>query len=213
MIKDLDELGQIVHALAIEKGWWSKILPTTHPRGDIASRDMGEILMLAVSELGEAMEEVRKPDFDPKTIYYMLPPESAPKTNGKVLYRPGMVGLPNTPEGFPIELADCVIRLMDTCCALDVEIHDRYSTAKLALGSFVPNWPPGRFLMSAVSDLGGAFTIEREGRRLGLSGRIADCIAMIDRISEIYGFDLEAAIWLKHEYNKTRPFRHGGKRS
>jgi hypothetical protein len=28
-----------------------------------------------------------------------------------------------------------------------------------------------------------------------------------------YGVDVEQAISLKHEYNKNRPYRHGGKRA
>jgi NTP pyrophosphatase (non-canonical NTP hydrolase) len=40
---------------------------------------------------------------------------------------------------------------------------------------------------------------------------LADAIIRILDYAEYRGFDMEAAIALKHTYNKTRPHRHGGK--
>lgn len=51
-----------------------------------------ECIALMHSELSEALEEIRI-NPDPKYLYYKE----------------------NKPEGFGIELADCVIRIMDTC--------------------------------------------------------------------------------------------------
>lgn len=55
-------------------------------------RSLAEQIALMHSELSEALEEVRKEDARP---YYV-------SENGK-------------PEGWAVELADCVIRIMDTC--------------------------------------------------------------------------------------------------
>lgn len=41
---------------------------------------------------------------------------------------------------------------------------------------------------------------------------LADAVIRIMDYFGARGWDLEAAIQLKHEYNKTRPHRHGGKR-
>jgi len=82
-------------------------------------RKLPEILMLCVSELSEALE-IYRTGFDEDAIIY----------NKK-------------PEGVPIELADCIIRILDYCAAADIDINE--------------------------------------------------------------------AIRSKHEYNKTRPYRHGGK--
>ncbi len=67
---------QVVHSLAKEKGWYSP-----------AKSDV-EALCLAIGELSEAVEELRKgvPSF------YM---------NGE------------KPEGVQVEIADCIIRLLD----------------------------------------------------------------------------------------------------
>lgn len=89
----LRALQEAAHKTALEKGWWDleedrEISPGTILR----SRSLPEQIALMHSELSEALEEVRKPDARP---FYI-------SENGK-------------PEGWGVELADCVIRIMDTC--------------------------------------------------------------------------------------------------
>ncbi len=48
--KSLNELSQLCHAIAVEKGFWDK------------DRNIGEALMLIVTELAEAMEAYRIQD-------------------------------------------------------------------------------------------------------------------------------------------------------
>ena len=48
--RSLNELAQICHSIAVEKGFWEK------------ERNIGEALMLIVTELAEAMEAHRKQD-------------------------------------------------------------------------------------------------------------------------------------------------------
>ena len=48
--KSLNELAALCHAIAVEKGFWEK------------ERNMGEALMLIVTELAEAMEAHRHQD-------------------------------------------------------------------------------------------------------------------------------------------------------
>lgn len=40
---------------------------------------------------------------------------------------------------------------------------------------------------------------------------MARCVAEIAEWSEAKGVDLECILDIKHAYNKTRPYRHGGK--
>lgn len=61
-----------------------------------------EKLMLAVGELSEAVEELRA-GHHPQDIYYN---ESKP----------------DKPEGFPIEIADTIIRLLQLAAALDIDV-------------------------------------------------------------------------------------------
>lgn len=76
-MSDIRNMQHKVHELAKEKGWWDD------PRTPM------ECLMLIVTELAEAAEDLRTGN--------MCPP-----------YVPG-----HKPEGFGIELADAVIRIMD----------------------------------------------------------------------------------------------------
>lgn len=46
----------------------------------------------------------------------------------------------------------------------------------------------------------------------GIPIELADAIIRILDYCGYAGIDIEAAILQKHEYNKTRPYRHGGKK-
>lgn len=65
-------------------------------------RGLPEILMLCVSELSEALEEYRS-GHEPGEIYF---------------------GESGKPEGIPIELADCTIRILDYCGKMGIDIAE-----------------------------------------------------------------------------------------
>jgi NTP pyrophosphatase (non-canonical NTP hydrolase) len=46
----------------------------------------------------------------------------------------------------------------------------------------------------------------------GIPSELADCIIRILDYCGKEGIDIEEAIKIKHEYNKTRPYKHGGKK-
>jgi len=94
MSKSIREWQQEVHALAIEKGWYEgkSASPT-----EILSR-----LMLVVTEIAEAAEEVRS-------------------GRGLLALRALHAG---KPEGFSIELADAVIRILDLAEWIGVDMDD-----------------------------------------------------------------------------------------
>lgn len=46
----------------------------------------------------------------------------------------------------------------------------------------------------------------------GIAVEMADCIIRILDWCAHEGIDIDAIVRVKHEYNKTRPYRHGGKR-
>ena len=47
----------------------------------------------------------------------------------------------------------------------------------------------------------------------GIPSELADVVIRVMDMCEHYGIDLEAAIAEKHDYNLTRPYRHGGKKA
>lgn len=115
-LSELNQLATEIHENAVNHGWWD--YPPRERSIEIPTK-----LMLVVTELSEAMEELRNGSIDGIRLNY-------DSEHGK-------------PEGFGIELADAVIRILDLASAL--------------------------------------------------------------------GIDMDLAIRMKHEYNKTRPYRHGGK--
>lgn len=101
---DLNEIMKEIHQNAIDHGWWD------------GSRTFGEFIALCHSELSEALEEYRN---GKERIYYgckdnndtkeMCDGDCADCEYGK-------------PEGIAVELADCIIRILDYCGHKNIDI-------------------------------------------------------------------------------------------
>lgn len=91
----ISTISKLVHKTAKEKGWWD------------SPRTVGDCIALMHSELSEALEEYRKHG----TVSLTYQDETQDGSLGK-------------PEGFVIELADCVIRIMDFCELHDLDLED-----------------------------------------------------------------------------------------
>lgn len=52
---------------------------------------------------------------------------------------------------------------------------------------------------------------EEGGKPCGIPTELADVVIRVMDMSEHFGIDLLDAILKKHEYNKSRPYKHGGK--
>lgn len=100
-------LQQAAHATAIEKGWWNP--PKT----------FGEQLALFHSEISEALEEFRK-GRQPQDTYHSHPSNiiSDISDPNSLILVPDF----SKPEGVPIEFADLLIRLLDTCEFYDIDL-------------------------------------------------------------------------------------------
>lgn len=97
----LKELCKEAHEAAVEKGFWTKF-----ENGELKSRNIPELLMLTVSELGEACEALRKHNRQIRS------------KNPKWRLSDGWAK-----DTFEDEIADTFIRLADLCEALDIDIE------------------------------------------------------------------------------------------
>ena len=96
------------------------------------------------------------------------------------------------------ELADVVIRVAD--------MAERYEwkLPKRQLLAFDPNESFGEHIVSAHEMLSGVRGSEP-------AVVLSDFVEYIRAMASHYGIDLDAAIAAKMFYNRTRPYRHGGK--
>jgi NTP pyrophosphatase (non-canonical NTP hydrolase) len=122
------------------------------------------------------------------------------------------------PEGVGSEFADVFIRLLDDCDLYGVDLeaetaqhHGRYGLNE----SFLTNMNTlhtmiARASMAHESD----DWAEEEGNRGGWTWRrqFAAVLVFLRQLSERYGIDLDAEYRRKMAFNRTRPYKHGGKR-
>lgn len=104
----LKNIAMCCYNISKDHGWWNGC-PKNGEKGFyefVASK-----LMLIVSEVVEALEEVRTQKDLSKTYY------SKVKDTGAKIY------CSDKPEGVPSELADVVIRVFDLCGYLNIDIE------------------------------------------------------------------------------------------
>lgn len=201
-----NELAKEAHKISKEHGWWDKE-PT-----------FGSLIALMHSELSEALEECRNgrpmvwkecyakdPD-DDKTLWCGAPGTDKCYSilkDKKCEYRGAK------PEGIAVELADCIIRILDWAGHEGVKVDfiiktlekNRYKESEID-DDF------GDFISVCHSVLSNAYAQEDE---LGRSMCLCMEIVYIMDWATKEGVDMYAIIREKMDYNKTRPYRHGGK--
>ena len=205
----INEFAKEVHQNAVEHGWWDE------------PRTVGEIIALCHSELSEALEEYRagRPmvwyscteiqpyhPCDPKDSFdcQMYGKEECCKYRGK------------KPEGIAVELADCIIRVLDYMGKEGFDVDALLREAPKAVMCDVPVRVYAASLGDHISrwhlllSLAYACWCNSAGTHAAAL-RMALCICEIVEWAEEAGVDMEMVLDIKHEYNKTRPYRHGGK--
>ena len=104
---NLNELSKEIHALAIEKGWWEE------------NRTFGDIIALIHSEISECLEEYR----NNRPLMYWWKDGVEYSTDFHSEQYDG-----SKPQGIAVELADCIIRILDYCAYANIDIEDAIKT-------------------------------------------------------------------------------------
>jgi len=103
-MKTIKEWQKEIHEYAVEKGWWDE---------EKTPRSKGDQFANFHAEVSEAWAEWRN-GHPMEAVYFKNPHGDVvdPETSG------------SKPEGVPIELADVVIRIMDTCEAYGIDLEE-----------------------------------------------------------------------------------------
>lgn len=199
---DLNNFAKEIHVNAVAHGWWE------------TERDPAEIIALIHSEWSEALEEYRAGR--PMVWHECMDEGQAPEDRPVVCeqctdcyyYGKKCEHRGKKPEGIAVELIDGCIRI------LDFAAHEKVSLKFREIEPLQPTLP------KLIADL--HYYTSKALDDVGRSGKIISHThipewlgpAVCEVFRYIYAHRLEAGkIMLeKHEYNKTRPYRHGGKK-
>ena len=195
---NLNELAKEAHQIAVDHGWWEK------------EPSLGDLVALMHSELSEALEEYRA---DRGMVWHKVeeikaryPGESDVKL------------VSCKPEGIAVELADCIIRILDWMGKEQMDAQELLDESKKRAGIMAD--VPKRIYDASMGDcisrwhlllsLGYGCWCRTSGT-YAAALRIALCMAEIMDWAGKEGVDMDAIIREKMDYNRTRPYRHGGK--
>ena len=185
----INELIEKAHSQAKEMGWWDQ------------PRNTGELLMLIVSECGEALEAHRsgkqanvplhdyltthgEPHDDPSSDRWI----NSFKTNIK--------------DTFEDELADIVIRIADLAGGMDMKIRCSIIDSIPSTGNVGEDL---MFVTECIAMLG----IDKRTKGVWLDDWLSTAMAAVSGIAKAHNIDLWRHIELKLAYNRTRGVRHG----
>lgn len=109
----LNDFAREVHVNAVKHGWWEQEAP------------FAQIIALCHAELSEALEEEREGN---PSIYYICPYDKVPCADEFAKVRCGRIKMPDAckadgPQGKAIEMADCILRILDYCNKEGIDIE------------------------------------------------------------------------------------------
>lgn len=194
---DLNEFAKEVHANAVAHGWWE------------TERDPAEIIALIHSEWSEALEEYRA---GRPMVWYAVNADCQMCGDRPVIYNEicetNNCDAGHKPEGIAVELIDGCIRI------LDFAAHEKVSLEFGEIESLQPTPPKliadlHYYTSVALNDVG------KDGKIIKhhfIPEFLGAAVYEAFRFIRVQGIDPEKIMLEKHEYNRTRPYRHGGKK-
>lgn len=162
------------------------------------TRTLGEECALLHSEISEMFEAYRDNGLDP--FFHQT---SVLGMGSNVLLQ-GHAPEGVKPEGVGSEAADVFIRMLDTCNRIDVPVQaigDAYPEQSVDLvGTFGDNITELHRIVSNISITGNPVDA------------LSKLLATLHGVCARHGIDLMTEVDRKIAFNKTRAYRHGGKR-
>ena len=187
MNRPLNEWAKEIHENAVAHGWWDE------------PRTVDEVASLIHSEWSEALEEYRagRPmlwAMDGMTMF----------TDAESIAEYGL-----KPEGIAVELVDGCIRILDYLATIvPQDAPDRWRWCA-AIDAEDAHMPLPSLIERLHSMVVHAYDLDPD--RLE-PGTLRGAIIIVAGWLKARGMDFEEIMALKHAYNQTRPYRHGGKR-
>lgn len=202
---DMNLFMQEVHQNAVAHGWWDE------------EKSSGTMRSLLHCELSEAMEEYRKGN---PLVWRQCNLEKIETPCAKedcIKYCNGICELrkiDKKPEGAAVELMDFVIRILDWI-AREKENMTEIEKARVELDLMATerSWLTGTATKKQLPDLIDVLHYQVVCSRVEphFTACLIDAVQMAMKWVEAQGIDPVRILKEKHEYNKTRAYKHGGK--
>lgn len=194
---DLNKFVKEAYANAAAHGFWDEEKP------------IEETMALIHSEWSEALEEFRAD----RPMYYKVCTNCGEPCmkDGCGDYYDGVCVLKNLdpkPEGIAVELIDGCIRILDYVGKVDGKFDGDSAAHESIAAQHIPkmfgdSFKYFPFVVGVLHGLTSRAFIDGE------SSALSACIGTVFAYIRSQGLDPEAILIEKHEYNKTRPYKHG----
>lgn len=193
----INELIQVAHSDARANGWWAE------------ERNTGELLMLIVSECGEALEAHRSGKRANLAMYDQLMISVQSK---EINVTESDLFKDHIKDTFEDELADIVIRIADACGSYPKCIEWMQADDGLYAEDY--DGPDGSFnvgeqLMSVVQMLVHSGFGDHMRRPEKVGEYFGSAMREVFSIAQFMNIDIDRHIELKLAFNRTRPKKHG----
>ena len=157
-------------------------------------RNVGEMLMLVISELSEALEADRKKRYADLNTYRSI------RLNGT--YTKNEAFLECIKDSVSDELADVAIRLMDIAYGMELDLDSRVDV----LADFTENTAENLLLIAGCLTM--SYMAFENDEKDEFQAGVVSAFRQTVKLAEKMGIDLQFHIRAKMDYNATRPFMH-----
>lgn len=177
-------IAKTAHDIAKAKGWWDE------------KRPLAEVLMLIISECGEAVEADRL-----SKRAHLASFDLAIEEGGEEAFDTAF--RTNIKDTLEDELADIIIRIADL-----IEREEPGTDNPGDLGREVKK-RVSEAIFEIVEDVCSSFDYSDEGRERVLVGCLLSAWRQVEALAKSMNIDIARHIELKMKYNETRPRKHG----